>query len=151
MFGVDWDQTTTLAQLLNAGWAGSPGTPLVLIAVSAVTAVTVSLVRRLDTIRAGAAIAFGLVTLLASTWLWEGFSRIQSGAAVAPLPVTGAVLAAIGAFVMIAVGFYLWSFQRARTARPAIPEPRSPGAEETATSGAEESNPEPAEPVQPRV
>ena len=129
LFGVDRVQPTTLVQLLDAGWEGFPGTPLTMIAIAAVTSVTASLVRSLETIRAGVAVASGLVTLLAATWLSEGFARIQSDTADAAPPATGAVLATIGAIVMIAVGFYLWSFQRARTARRATPAPRSHGAE----------------------
>ena len=114
MLGGDQAQPTTLSQLLDVGWKGFPGMPLTMIAIAAVTSTMVSLIGSLDTIRAAVSVISGLVTLLSATWLWEGFSRIQSDAADPTLPITGAVLAAIGAIVMIAVGFYLSSSRRAR-------------------------------------
>ena len=140
LFGVDRAQPATLPPLLDAGWEGFPGTPLALIAVSVVTSAAVALFGRLDTIRAGATVVSSLVILLAATWLWEGFARIQSGTAEAALPVTGAVFATIGAIVMMSVGSYLWSFQRARTARPSTPAPRR---------HREASTPTPRAPFQP--
>ena len=119
MLGDVQGQPTTLSQLLDVGWKGFPGTPLMMIAIAAVTSTAVSLVRGLASIRAAVSVISGLVTLSSATWLWEGFSRIQSDSADPTLPITGAVLAMIGAIVMIAVGFYLWSFQRARTTRRA--------------------------------
>ena len=125
MWGEVQAQPTTLSQLLDVGWKGFPGTPLTMIAIAAVTSTTVSVVGGLATIRAAVSVISGLVTLLSATWLWEGFSRTQSDSADPTLPITGAVLAMIGAIVMIAVGSYLWSFQRARTARRATPAPHS--------------------------
>ena len=114
MLGGDEAQPATLSQLLDVGWKGFPGAPLTMIAIAAVTSAIVSLIRSLDTIRAPVSVISGLVTLLSATWLWEGLSRIQSDTADSTLPITGAVLAAIGAIVMIAVGFYLGTSQRAR-------------------------------------
>ena len=129
MFGIDPAQPATLSQLLDVGWKGFPGTPLTMIVIAAVTSTMVSLVGSLATMRAAVSVISGLVTLFSATWLGEGFSRIQPDTPDPTLPITGAVLVTIGAIVMITVGFYLWSFQRARTTRRATPGPRSHSAE----------------------
>ena len=113
MFGGQGEGEATLSQLLEAGWRWFPGTPLALIAVSAVTSTLVSMVRGWNQVRPAVAVGSGLVTLFAATWLGEGFARTESGTTAAGLPATGAVLATIGAIVVISVG--LWSYQRART------------------------------------
>ena len=113
MFGGQVEGEATLSQLLEAGWRWFPGTPLALIAVSAVTSTLVSMVRGWNQVRPAVAVGSGLVTLFAATWLGEGFARTESGTTAAGLPATGAVLATIGAIVVISVG--LWSYQRART------------------------------------
>ena len=80
---------------------------MVLIAVSAVATVTVSLVRLPDLIRAGGSRRLRLGIVVGGHVALGGVRADPSGTADAALPVTGAVLAAIGAIVMIAVGFYL--------------------------------------------
>ena len=112
LFGGQAAPGTTLSQLLEAGWRWFPGTPLAAIAVSAVTSTLVSMVRGWDGVRLAVAVGSGLVTLFAVTWLGEGFARMESDTTGAGLPATGAVLATIGAIVVITA--VLWSYQRAR-------------------------------------
>ena len=113
LFGNATETSSTLSELLALGWRWFPGTPLALIAVSAVTSTLVSMVRGWNTMRPAVAVGSGLVTLFAATWLGEGLTRTELGTTDVGLPATGAVLATIGAIVMISVG--LWSFQRSRT------------------------------------
>ena len=113
LFGNPTATGSTLSEVLELGWRWFPGAPLTLIAISAVTSTLVSMVRGWNTARPMVAVGSGLVTLLAATWLGEGLTRTEQGTADAGLPATGAVLATIGAIVVISVG--LWSFQRSRT------------------------------------
>ena len=113
LFGDPTATGSTLSEVLEVGWRWFPGAPLALIAISAVTSTLVSMVRGWNTARPAVAVGSGLVTLLAATWLGEGLTRTELGTADAGLPATGAVLATIGAIVVISVG--LWSYQRART------------------------------------
>ena len=112
LFGNPTATGSTLSEVLEIGWRWFPGAPLALIAVSAVTSTLVSMVRGWNTARPAVAVGSGLVTLLAATWLGEGLTRTEAGTAGGGLPATGAVLATIGAIVVISVG--LWSFQRSR-------------------------------------
>ncbi len=113
LFGDPTAAGSTLSEVLEVGWRWFPGAPLALIAVSAVTSTLVSMVRGWNTARPAVAVGSGLVTLLAATWLGEGLTRTELGTTDVGLPATGAVLATIGAIVVISVG--LWSFQRSRT------------------------------------
>ena len=113
LFGGQTETGSTLSELLALGWRWFPGMPLALIAISAVTSTLVSMVRGWNTVRPGVAVGSGLVTLFSATWLGEGLTRTEMGTGGAELPATGAVLATIGAIVVISVG--LWSYQRART------------------------------------
>ena len=113
LFGNATATGSTLAEVLELGWRWFPGAPLALIAMSAVTSTLVSMVRGWNTARPMVAVGSGLVTLLSATWLGEGLTRTELGTGEAGLPATGAVLATIGAIVVISVG--LWSFQRSRT------------------------------------
>ena len=113
LFGNPTETGSTLSEVLEIGWRWFPGAPLALIAISAVTSTLVSMVRGWNTARPMVAVGSGLVTLLAATWLGEGLTRTEQGTADAGLPATGAVLATIGAIVVISVG--LWSFQKSRT------------------------------------
>ena len=113
LFGDPTATGSTLSEVLELGWRWFPGAPLTLIAASAVTSTLVSMVRGWNTARPAVAVGSGLVTLLAATWLGEGLARTELGTTGAGLPATGAVLATIGAIVVISVG--LWSFQRSRT------------------------------------
>ncbi len=113
LLGNPTETGSTLSELLSLGWRWFPGMPLALIAVSAVISTVVSMVRGWNTVRPAVAVGSGLVTLLAATWLGEGLTRTELGTTDAGLPATGAVLATIGAIVVISVG--LWSYQRSRT------------------------------------
>ena len=113
LFGDPTATGSTLSEVLEVGWRWFPGAPLALIAISAVTSTLVSMVRGWNTARPAVAVGSGLVTLLAATWLGEGLTRTELGTTDAGLPATGAVLATIGAIIVISVG--LWSFQRSRT------------------------------------
>ena len=113
LFGDPTESGSTLSELLEVGWRWFPGTPLALIAISAVTSTLVSMVRGWNTARPVVAVGSGLVTLLAATWLGEGLTRTELGTTDAGLPATGAVMATIGAIVVISVG--LWTYQRSRT------------------------------------
>ena len=113
LFGSPTETGSTLSELLALGWRWFPGAPLALIAVSAVTSTLVAMVRGWNTVRPAVAVGSGLVTLFSATWLGEGLTRTELGTTDAGLPATGAVLATIGAIVVISVG--LWSYQRART------------------------------------
>lgn len=113
LFGDPTATGSTLSEVLELGWRWFPGAPLALIAISAVTSTLVSMVRGWNTARPAVAVGSGLVTLLAATWLGEGLTRTELGTTGGGLPATGAVLATIGAIVVISVG--LWSFQRSRS------------------------------------
>ena len=112
LLGGQSEGASTLSELLESGWRGFPGTPLALIAISAITSTLVSMVPGWNRVRPGVAVGSGLVTLFSATWLWEGLPT-ETGTTGAGLPATGAVLATIGAIIIITVA--LWSIQRART------------------------------------
>ena len=101
--GAALSQQASIFQLLAEGWAGFPGIPLMAIVVAAVTASAVS------SIWPPVAVVSGFVTLLSGVWLGTG-----PGGDPAALT-TGAVLAMVGAIVVMAGGLYVWNVQRTKT------------------------------------
>ena len=117
----------SLSQILESGWEWFPGVPLALIAICTLSTTLiaivgdarVSFVRLTSRTRPAAAVALGIVTLFSATWLWLGYRSPESeNISTAVAPATGAMLAAVGAIVLIGTG--LWMYQ---TLRPRNDEP----------------------------
>ena len=115
------EQRVAIAQLLEMGWREFPGVPLTLIAIAAVISILVSVLKELGTVRAAVAVVSGLVTLLSAAWLSEGFERMQTAGSGPAVPVTGAILVAIGAIVVLVAGLYVWSYERTRAPSQTAP------------------------------
>ena len=106
VFGADGatlSQQASLFQLLAGGWVGFPGVPLVAIAVAALTSSAVC------SICPPATVLSGFVALLSGAWLGTG--PVGDPAVLT----TGAVLAMVGAIVVMAGGLYVWNGQRTET------------------------------------
>ncbi len=101
--GAALSQQASLFQLLVEGWAGFPGIPLIAIVVAAVTSSSVS------SIWPPVAVVSGSVTLLSGVWLGTGPAGDPATLT------TGAVLAMVGAIVVMAGGLYVWNVQRTET------------------------------------
>lgn len=117
------EHQATIAQLLEAGWRGFPGVPLMLITIAAVASMMVSVLKELEAVRPAVVVVSGLVMLLSAAWLSKGFELMRTAGSAPAAPDTGAILVAIGAIVLLAVGLYLWS--RPRTEGPARSSPRT--------------------------
>ena len=103
VFGADGAtlfQQASLFQLLAEGWVGFPGVPLVAIVVAALTSSAVC------SICPPAAALSGFVALLSGAWLGTG--PVGDPAVLT----TGAVLAMVGAIVVMAGGLYVWNARR---------------------------------------
>ena len=106
VFGADGatlSQQASLFQLLAGGWVGFPGVPLVAIVVAALTSSAVG------SIWPPVAALSGFVALLSGAWLGTG--PVGDPAVLT----TGAVLAMVGAIVVMAGGLYVWNVQRTET------------------------------------
>ena len=106
VFGADGatlSQQASLFQLLAEGWVGFPGVPLMAIVVAALTSSAAC------SICPPVATLSGFVALLSGAWLGTG---PVGGPAVLT---TGAVLAMVGAIVVMAGGLYVWHVQRTET------------------------------------
>ncbi|MCH8206677.1 MAG: hypothetical protein IH956_06695, partial [Chloroflexi bacterium] len=112
----------SLSQILETGWESFPGVPLALIAVCTISTTLIAIVgdARLWVIsisgrtRPVVAVVFGIVTLFSATWLWLGYRSPESeDISTAVAPATGAMLAAVGAIVLIGTG--LWMYQTLRS------------------------------------
>ena len=101
--GAALSQQPSLFQLLAEGWVGFPGVPLMAIVFAAVTSSVVS------SIYPPVAVASGFLTLLSGAWLGTG--PVGDPA----VQTTGAVLAMVGAIVVVAGGLYVWNVQRTET------------------------------------
>ena len=96
-------QQASLFQLLAEGWAGFPGIPLMAIVIASVTASAVC------SVCPPVAALSGSVTLLSGVWLGTGPAGDPTALT------TGAVLATIGAIIVIVGGLYVWNVQRTKT------------------------------------
>ncbi len=106
VFGADGatlSQQASLFQLLAEGWVGFPGVPLVAIVVAALTSSAVC------SICPPVAALSGFVTLLSGAWLGTGLVGDPA------VLTTGAVLAMVGAIVVMASGLYVWNVRRTET------------------------------------
>ena len=104
----------SLAQILETGWEWFPGVPLVLIVVSAVLSTLIAMVSGPSRHRPLVAAALGLVTLFSAAWLWLGFESPQTWATEGGFtPAAGAMLATVGAIVLVST--LLWMVQTYRS------------------------------------
>ncbi len=106
VFGADAataSQQASLSQLLAQGWVGFPGVPLMAIVVAALTSSAAC------SICPPVAALSGFVALLSGAWLGTG--PVGDPAVLS----TGAVLAMVGAIVVMAGGLYVWNAQRTET------------------------------------
>ena len=106
VFGADGataSQQASLFQLLAEGWVVFPGVPLVAIVVASLTSSVVC------SICPPVAALLGFVALLSGAWLGTG--PVGDPA----MLTTGAVLAMVGAIVVMAGGLYVWNGQRTET------------------------------------
>ncbi len=135
LFGADQGQATTLSELVEIGWRAFPGIPLALIVTAAIASTTVMLVHGLASTRVPTVIVSGLVTLVSASWLSEGIARLQSGSVDSTLPITGAMLATIGAIVLIATGFWLGHTHATKSASEELSYEASTGMKAQTASG----------------
>jgi len=100
----------SLSNILETGWQWFPGVPLILIAVSTIASSLAGLLGSLARARPIVAVVAGMVTLIAATWLWQGYSGPTDGSELDALgPTTGAMLATVGAIVLVAAGLWMRS------------------------------------------
>ena len=117
----------SLAQILESGWEWFPGVPLALIAICTLSTTfiailgdaQVSVVRLSARTRPALAVALGIVTLFSATWLWLGYQSPESeNISTSVAPATGAMLAAVGAIVLIGTGLWMYQALRSRSDKP---------------------------------
>ena len=107
LFGAtQGSEEQSLSNILESGWRWFPGVPLVLIALSTITSTLGALVPALTRIRPFVAVAAGMVTLVSATWLWQGYGAPTVESDVLG-PTTGAMLATVGAIVLVAAGLWM--------------------------------------------
>ena len=100
----------SLSNILETGWQWFPGVPLILIAASTIASTLAGLLGSLARARPIVAVVAGMVTLIAATWLWQGYSGPADGSEADALgPTTGAMLATVGAIVLVAAGLWMRS------------------------------------------
>ena len=100
----------SLSNILETGWQWFPGVPLILIAISTIMSTLAGVLNSLARVRPIVAVVAGMVTLIAATWLWQGYSGPADGSGSDALgPTTGAMLATIGAIVLVAAGLWMRS------------------------------------------
>ena len=114
-FGDGHAASSTLFQLMEAGWSGFPGLPLALIAIAAVKSALVSMVPNLGDARAVIIVSAGVVALLSAAWLSQGLPQMEASGTGVAEAATGATLVTIGGIVVISAELYLWNFQRRKT------------------------------------
>ena len=102
----------SLSNILETGWQWFPGVPLLLIAASTIASTLAGLLGSLARARPIVAVVAGMVTLIAATWLWQGYSGPSDGSGADTLgPTTGAMLATVGAIVLVAAGLWMRSIR----------------------------------------
>ena len=113
----------SLSQILETGWEWFPGVPLALIAACTISTTLIAiagdtkiwLVRLSGTTRPAVAVSLGVVTLFSASWLWLGYQAPDSEqVSTAVAPATGAMLAVVGAMVLIGTGLWMYQTLRAR-------------------------------------
>jgi ribose/xylose/arabinose/galactoside ABC-type transport system permease subunit len=102
----------SLSNILEMGWRWFPGAPLVLIALSTIMSSIAGLLSRLTRVRPIITVVAGMVTLISATWLWQGYSGPADASGSDALgPTTGAMLATVGAIVLVAAGLWMRSMR----------------------------------------
>ena len=93
----------SLTQILETGWEWFPGIPLVIIGVSTVLSTFIAIFGGSSSTRPLASIVLAMATLFAAGWLWMGFNSPQTWATEGGFtPAAGAMLATVGAIVLVA-------------------------------------------------
>ena len=114
LFGAtQGSEEQSLFNILESGWRWFPGVPLVLIALSTIVSTLGAMLPTLTRARPFIAVGAGMVTLVSATWLWQGYSTPTIESDVLG-PTTGAMLATIGAIVLVAAGLWMLRSLRPR-------------------------------------
>ena len=114
LFGAtQGSEEQSLSNILESGWRWFPGVPLVLIALSTIISTLGALVPTLTRARPFVAVVAGMVTLVSATWLWQGYSAPAVESDVLE-PTTGAMLATVGAIILVAAGLWMLRSLRSR-------------------------------------
>lgn len=95
----------TLFQQLAQGWELFPGVPLGLIGLASIASALLGILAGRGRPHPVASVVAGIVGLISVAWLWQGLQAQQAARVVGTVPVeTGAMLAAIGAIIIVVGG-----------------------------------------------